>query len=339
MLGMNPYPPGTLPCSCVSCYALFIFKEKQVKILVTGGCGNMGVHVVKSLAQKGHQVRVLDKDEDGLKKLAGDGVETISGDIADKEGVRRAVNGVDAILHLAWSFSENLVDLLDIDVKAYQYLLDAAVEYGVKDVINATTAVSYGKPTTNPVDETHPHLVEQSRNPAYALAKLITEEMSKIYAAQHDIAANNVMIWYAYGDTIGGRNIRAMAQDAIEKGFIEVPSGSGGNFLQLDDFVSAVLAIFEKRPKGELFNLGSVYLTWEELAQLIVNHANPQAKVVAIPKNEWQGSVFLADDWPFSTKKADDMLRYQTGLTREKAVDNLSRALKVSVDGVKAKLS
>ncbi|MDL2283956.1 NAD(P)-dependent oxidoreductase [Oxalobacter sp. OttesenSCG-928-P03] len=309
-----------------------------MKILVTGGCGNMGVHVVKSLTEKGYRVRVLDKDEEGLKKLEGNNVEIFPGNMADKELVRRAVNGTDAILHLAWSFSENFIDLLDIDVKAYQYLLDAAVEYGIKDVINATTAVSYGKPVTNPVDETHPHLVEQSRNPAYALAKLITEEMSKIYTVQHDMAVNNVMIWYAYGETIGGRNIRAMAREAIEKGVVEVPAGSGGNFLQLDDFVSAVLAIFEKRPRGELFNLGSVYLTWEELAQLIINHANPDAKVKAIPKDEWTGSVFLADDWPFSTQKAQDMLQYQTGLTREKAIDDLSRALKASVDGVKAQL-
>jgi UDP-glucose 4-epimerase len=114
---------------------------------------------------------------------------------------------------------------------------------------------------------------------------------------------------------------------------------SGGNFLQLDDFVSAVLAIFEKRPKGELFNLGSIYLTWEELAQLIVHHANPDAKVRAVPKEEWAGSTFLADDWPISTKKADEMLHYRTGLGREKAIDDLSRALKLSVDAVKAQLS
>lgn len=309
-----------------------------MKILVTGGCGNMGIHVVKSLAKKGHQVRVLDKDEEGLKKLAAPAVETICGNIADKETVYRAVNGVNAILHLAWSFSENLTDLLDIDVKAYQYLLDAAVEYGVKDVINATTAVSYGKPVATPVDETQPHLVSLSRNPAYALAKLITEEMSRIYAVQHDMAANNVMIWYAYGETIGGRNIRAMARDAMEKGAIEVPAGSGGTFLQLDDFVSAVLAIFEKRPKGELFNLGSVYLTWEELAKLIVSHANPKAIVRAIPKDEWQGSAFLTDDWPLSTQKADDILRYKTGMTREKAIEGLSGALKLSVDRVKAQM-
>ena len=309
-----------------------------MKILITGGCGNMGPHVVRALVQQGHTVRVLDKDADGLKKLAQPGVDTFAGDITDKELIRQTVNGVDAILHLAWSFSEDLVDLLDIDVKGYKYLLDAAVEYKVQHVINATTAVSYGKPLVDVVDETHPHLVDQARNPVYGLAKLMTEELSKIYAAQHDMSVNNVMIWYAYGDEIGGRNLRSMVKDAIEKGAIEVPAGCGGSFLQLDDFVTAVLAIIAKKPKGEMFNLGTIYLTWAELAQLIIAQANPAAKVVAVPKEQWTGATFLADDWHFSTKKAEKMLAYQTDLNREKAIAHLSKALGSCVAGVREKM-
>ena len=308
-----------------------------MKILVTGGCGNMGAHAIKALVQQGHEIRVLDKDENGLKTLAGPAVETIAGDIADKGLVRRAVQGTDAILHLAWSFSEDLIDLLDIDVKGYKYLLDAAVEYGVQHVINATTAVSYGKPLVDILDETHPHQVEKARSPVYALAKLATEELGKIYAEQHGIAVNNVMIWYAYGDVIGGRNLRGMVRDAIEKGAIEVPAGCGGSFLQLDDFVTAVLAILKAQPKGELFNLGTIYLTWEELAQLIVAQANPAAKVVAIPKAQWTGSAFLVDDWHFSTEKAKRMLGYRSSLDREQAIAHLSKALETCVAGVKAK--
>jgi len=307
-----------------------------MKILVTGGCGNMGAHVVKALAQQGHAVRVLDKDAEALKKLVGPSVETLVGDIADKDLVRQAVQGMDAILHLAWSFSENLSDLLDIDVKGYQHLLDAAVEYGVQHVINTTTAVSYGKPLTEVVDETHPHHVEKARNPIYALAKLATEELSKIYAEQHGLTANNVMVWYAYGDVIGGRNLRGMVKDALDKGVIEVPAACGGSFLQLDDFVTGVLAIFKLKPKGEMFNLGTLYLTWEELAQLIVVQANPAAKVLAIPQEEWSGSAFLADDWHFSTEKAERMLGYRTGLNREQAIKHLSKALETCVAGVKA---
>lgn len=309
-----------------------------MKILVTGGCGNMGPHVVSAFVRQGHEVRVVDRDADGLKKLAGPSVETVAGNLADKDLVRQAVQGVDVVLHLAWSFSEDFIDLLDIDVKAYTYILDAAVEYGVKHVINATTAVSYGRPLASPVDETHPHLVEKSRNPTYALAKLITEELGKIYAEKHGMSVNNVMIWYAYGDVIGGRQIRGMIRDAIQNGAIEVPAKSGGSFLQLDDFVTGVMGIIKAAPKGELFNLGTVYLTWEDLANIIIAQANPEAKVVAVPKEEWKGSAFLAEDWHFSTEKAERMLGYRTGLTRENAMAHLAKALEGSVAEVKAQL-
>ncbi|MBS1186353.1 MAG: galE 1 [Burkholderiaceae bacterium] len=310
-----------------------------MKILVTGGCGNMGVHVINAFVQQGHDVRVLDRDAEGLKQFTGPKVETVHGDITDRALVNQAVAGMEAILHLAWSFSEDLNDLLDIDVKGYRNLLDAAVEHGVQHVLNATTAVSYGKPLSAVVDENHPHLVEKARNPVYGLAKLATEELGKIYAEQHGISANNVMIWYAYGNVIGGRNLRNMAKDAIEKGSIEVPAGCGGSFLQLDDFVSGVLAIFNAKPKGEMFNLATFYLTWEELAKMIVAHANPAAKVVAIPKEQWTGSVFLVDDWHFSTEKAERMVGYRTGLNREQALAHLSNALAVTVAGVKAKMA
>ena len=309
-----------------------------MKILVTGGCGNMGGHVVRVFAREGHEVRVFDKDPDGLKKLAAPGVETVVGDISDKNQVGEAVRGVDAVLHLAWSFSEELLDLIDIDVKGYKYLLDAVVENGVQHVINASTAVAYGKPLTSPVDETHPHLVEKARKPPYALAKLITEEMGKIYAEKNGLAVNNVMIWYAYGDEIGGKHIRSMVKEAIQKGVVEVPAKSGGSFLQLDDFVTGVKGIITAKPKGELFNLATVYLTWEDLARLIIAQANPEAKVLAIPKEEWTGSAFLADDWHFSTRKAEQMLHYRTKLSREKAIAHLSKALEACVAEVKAKI-
>ena len=113
-----------------------------MKILVTGGCGNMGPHIIRKLVSFGHEIRVLDRDNDGLAQFSENGIETCCGDLADKEFVRSAVKGVDAIIHLAWSFADNLPDLLDTDVKGYQYLLDAAVEYGVRHVVNTTTAVS-----------------------------------------------------------------------------------------------------------------------------------------------------------------------------------------------------
>lgn len=309
-----------------------------MKILLTGGCGNIGVHLVDSFARKGHFLRVVDKNEEELKKLEAENVEIIPGDFSEKDLIFRASEGMDAIIHLAWSFSGDPLELFDTNVKGYVHLLNAAVENNVRHVINASTAVVYGKPQYSPVDENHPRVVEKARKPMYALAKLATEKLGEIYSKQHNLAINNIMIWWAYGDEIGGKHIRAMIKDVLQKGVLEVPKDSGGSFLQLDDLVCGIECILEQRPLGETFNFGTVYLTWEELAKIIIHRANPSAKVIAVPKEEWKGSSFLTDDWKFSTAKAQGLLGYQSRFSREEAAEHLGKALEACIAEVRESL-
>ncbi len=311
-----------------------------MKILVTGGCGNMGPHIIHKLSELGHSIRTLDLDQEGLKQFEGTSVETFCGNLNSRELVRSAVNGVDAIIHLAWSFSATFAELMDIDIKGYLNLLDAAVEFKVKHVLNTTTAVSYGKPLSKPVKEDQAHQVALSRGPAYALAKLTTEELTRIYANKYNLQANSLMVWYAFGNVIGGRNLRSMIKDAIVKGEITIPAGSGGSFIQLDDYVTQALAIMNNgNIKGELFNAASIYLTWAEVAQIIVNRYAPEAKVKAIPPEQWTGSEFLTDDWPLSTEKSEKMLGFKSMMTREEAIDSLGKALDASAARVKRELT
>jgi len=309
-----------------------------MKILVTGGCGNIGVHLVDVLASKGHFLRVLDKDAEKLKKWNSENIETLAGDFSDKDLIFRSVEGMDAVIHLAWSFSSDPVELFETDVKGYAHLLDAAVHHNVPNVINASTAVAYGKPQYTPVDEEHPRVVELARKPMYALAKLATEKLGLIYAMQNNMAVNTTMIWWAYGDEIGGKHIRAMVKDVIQKGEIVVPKDCGGSFLQLDDYIAGIEAIIDKKPVGQTYNFETVYLTWEEIAGIIVSKANPAAKIITVSKEEWQGSSFLTDDWKFSTVKAETELGYRSIFTKEEAVEHLGKALEACIAEVRASL-
>lgn len=309
-----------------------------MKILVTGGCGNIGVHVVDVFSKKGHFLRVVDKDAEKLKQFTGDNIETLAGDFSDRDFIFSAVEGMDAIIHLAWSFSSDPVELFETDVKGYAHLLNAAVEHNVEHVINASTAVAYGKPQYTPVDESHPRIVELGRKPMYALAKLATEKLGVIYAQQNKMAVNTTMIWWAYGDAIGGKHIRAMVKDVIQEGEIIVPKDCGGSFLQLDDFIAGVEGIIAKKPVGQTYNLGTVYLTWEEIAEIIVAKANPQAKIITVPKEEWKGSSFLTDDWKFSTAKAEQELGYRSFYSKAEAVEHLGKALEACIAEVRANL-
>ncbi len=306
-----------------------------MNILVTGGCGNIGAHVIKVFADKGHFVRVIDKDAQGLELLAGPQVEILAGDFADKEFISAAAKDIDVILHLAWSFSQDPLVLFESDVMGYVNLLNAAVEHGVQQVINTGTAVSYGKPIYSPVDEEHPRLVEQSRKPMYALAKLATEKLGVIFSQQHGLPVNTVVIWWAYGDAIGGKHVRSMVKDVIQKGELEVPKNCGGSFLQLDDFVAGLEAMFANKPSGQIYNFDTVYLTWEDLGGIIAAKANPQAKIIPISKEEWKGSSFLTEDWQFSRDKAAKELGYKSMFTKEEAVEHLGRALEACIAEVR----
>ena len=77
----------------------------QVKVLVTGGAGFIGSHVVDALLVKGHEVRVLDSLEpqvhDGVPAYLSDAADFVRGDVRDHEVVRRSLEGVDRIAHLA----------------------------------------------------------------------------------------------------------------------------------------------------------------------------------------------------------------------------------------------
>jgi dTDP-L-rhamnose 4-epimerase len=79
--------------------------ERSVLVLVTGGAGFIGSHLVTALAARGHQVRVLDSLEPQVHRISSpklpDGVELIRGDLRDRKAVAQALRGVEAVLHEA----------------------------------------------------------------------------------------------------------------------------------------------------------------------------------------------------------------------------------------------
>ena len=117
-----------------------------MRIGITGAAGFVGSYLTSCLMEKGHQIRLLDTSVGTLKELRG--VELIEGGVEDNSVVRSFVKEIDIIIHLAWSFSEDPVRSLEVDVKGNLNLLKASVEQKVKHFILASTAVVYGKANT-----------------------------------------------------------------------------------------------------------------------------------------------------------------------------------------------
>ena len=102
----------------------------------------------------------------------------LPGTLEDSRLVQGALDGVDVVINLAWSFSDDPVELLEKDLKGHVVLLDACVGAKVSRLFYASTAVVYGKPVRVPITEEAPCRVEEARKPFYAVAKLAAEKLA-----------------------------------------------------------------------------------------------------------------------------------------------------------------
>ena len=131
-------------------------------ILVTGGAGFIGSHLVAALLQNGHSVRVLDNLSAGkLENLAGfrEDIEFIEGDIRDDKTVHTAVHGIDSIVHEAALVSVAIsvrepIRTEETNVLATLKLLIAARDAGARRFVFASSAAVYGSSPELPKRET-----------------------------------------------------------------------------------------------------------------------------------------------------------------------------------------
>ena len=189
-----------------------------MKILIAGGAGEVGKHLVQDLTDQGHRVRVLDRAEKtkGLR-------DAIRGDLSDPALVSAAVEGVDAIVNLAWSFAEDPQVIFGEDIRGHVNLLEAACTHKVSRFIYTSTATVYGKAVHHPVTEAHPCLIAEARKPLYALGKYTAEELCRHYFKTRGLPTTIFRFWWAFGATIGGSNLR----DLDQKSHTESAPGDG----------------------------------------------------------------------------------------------------------------
>ena len=299
-----------------------------MKFLMTGGAGSVGQGLTLFFLKKGHSVRVLDKKADQLQSFEHRNLELIKGEIENPSVVSRAVKGIDVIVHLAWSFSDDPMELLASDLKGHLLLLDAAAAEKISHFFYTSTAVVYGKPVKSPITEEDPCLVEDARKPFYGIAKLTAEKLLLAYFKTKGLPVTVFRFWWSYGEEIGGRHLRDLIKLGQAGKPLMVPKEAGGSFLHLDDLGNALLLALQK-PKtfGEIFNLSTLFLTWEEVARIIIEVTDSSSPLEVIPAKEWKGAPFLADAWELSTGKAKRVFAYRPTLPASEARQKLKEAI------------
>jgi UDP-glucose 4-epimerase len=160
-----------------------------MSILITGGAGYIGSHMVHAALERGERVIVLDNLATGVRALVAEKAEFHQGNAGDADLVAKLIRdaGVTAVIHFAGSVvvPDSVADPLAYygnNTAASRTLIEMAIKNGVKHFIFSSTAAVYGTPEHNPVTEATPL---DPINP-YGRSKLMTEWMLRDAARAHD---------------------------------------------------------------------------------------------------------------------------------------------------------
>jgi len=174
-----------------------------MNLLVTGGAGFIGSHLVEGLVARSCGVRVFDNYSSGTPaRLAhlGDAVRLIEGDVRDGDALAVAAEGVEAIFHLAALVSvtqsvEQPLLTYAINLDGTLNVLEAARRCGVRRVVLASTCAVYGDSVRLPVRESE---LPAPLSP-YAASKLAAEEAGKLYARRYSVETVALRFFNVYG--------------------------------------------------------------------------------------------------------------------------------------------
>jgi len=160
-----------------------------MSVLITGGAGYIGSHMVLAALERGFDVVVLDNLSTGVRASVADEAHFHQGQVGDQTFVRRLLNyySITAVIHFAGSIvaPDSVKDPLAYyanNTVASRALIEACVAEGVKNFVFSSTALIYGPPLLGAMPETTP---KQPENP-YGRSKLMTEWMLEDVARAHD---------------------------------------------------------------------------------------------------------------------------------------------------------
>jgi UDP-glucose 4-epimerase len=210
-----------------------------MKVLVTGGAGFIGSHIVEHFQGKA-EVRVLDNLRSGFKhNLAGFRHEFIEASILDRDAVRHAVQGVDYIFHLAAMISvpESMakpIECDEINTKGTLVVLEEAAKAGVKKLVLSSSAAIYGDNPVVPKVET---MFPEPKSP-YAITKLDGEYYCKMFADEKRIQTACLRYFNVFGPRQDPKSQYAAAVPIfIDRALKNEPISVYGDGEQTRDFI------------------------------------------------------------------------------------------------------
>lgn len=265
-----------------------------MKVLVTGADGFIGSHLTEALVRAGHDVRAfvfynsfgtwgwLDTSEPEIRS----NLDIFAGDIRDPHGVKTAMKGCDAVLHLAaliaipYSY-HSPQSYVETNITGTLNVLQAARELDVGRIVHTSTSEVYGTARFVPITEEHPL---QGQSP-YSATKIGADQLALSFHAAFGTPVVVARPFNTYGPRQSARAVIPTIISQIAAGKRQIKLGSTSptrDFSYVADTASAFMSVLNSdKGLGEVVNFGSNFeISIGETAELIAEAMNAEIEIL-----------------------------------------------------------
>lgn len=259
-------------------------------ILVTGSTGFVGSQLCKALVEQGQPVRAFHRSTSSLKALEPleeRSLEHAIGDITQPETLKKAMQGVETVFHVAAVVGDmDPAALHSVTVNGTRNVLAAAMEAGVRRVVHTSSVVAMGVPRPSPsgihlpVNENHTwnYRPEWWR---YGYAKYLAElEVQAAVASGLDVVTVNPAVIIGAGDV---NRVQGGALIQIAKGRVPLAVAGGLNIVHIGDVVRGHLLAMERGRCGHRYIIGGENLTVASFIAMVAHIAGVRPPLFVLP--------------------------------------------------------
>jgi UDP-glucose 4-epimerase len=308
------------------------------KVLVTGGAGYIGAHVAAELLNEGYSVRIYDDFSNGLhRRVDGKFRDIVEGDIQDREKLIQAMQGIDAVIHLAAKKAveesvKNPLKYYENNVGGTLNLLAAMSVKGVKKIVFSSSAAVYSPNDKDAIEESDPTVPLSP----YGATKLLSEELISNVGGAEKISNISLRYFNVVGSALPefGDNSK---DNLVPKVFLALKSGKrpeiyGTNYptkdgtcirdyIHVQDLAQSHVAALKKTESGfvsSVYNVGSgngysVREMMNQISQTLGRDINPEES----PARAGDSPKLIA-----SIKKIEKELGWKPSATLKEMIDS-----------------
>ncbi|MGQ9581653.1 MAG: NAD-dependent epimerase/dehydratase family protein [Chloroflexus sp.] len=299
------------------------------RVLVIGGAGLVGSHLVDQLTQEPvREIVVLDNFVRGTRAnlrqaIQDNRVRVVEGSITDLKLLRDLMEGTDYVFHLAALWLYECVHhpraALEVNVVGTYNVIETAQQAGVKKVVYSSSASVYGDAVFTPMSEEHPF----NNRTMYGATKIAGEQFFRAFYEQHSLDYVGLRYMNIYGPRMDykGTYVSVIMKilDRIDQGLPPIIFGDGSqsyDFIHVHDVARANILALKSNVTDEFFNIGTgVKTTINELVLLLLKITGCNLQ----PEYRPQEQMFVTYRVG-STEKAERMLGFRAKIPLEEGL-------------------